>query len=261
MPLKNIPIYQRVLEDLKQRIISDEYRPGDLLPTEQALQKAYSTSRTTIRNAIRILETEGFVSRQQGRGTVLVSRSATQQLNYISSFSETLREKGLRAETGLLSIRKSKPNPLTAKKLEVSEESLVYTIQRTKLVDSKVIGFLNNRILADIVPNLEIYIDYLREHGLYETLESIYELEFLNAIETISVHMSTYSENDIFEVSEPIPLFHNERITRLKDGRLFEYVTTYVRTENFEYRVVLNGRKKTQQAFESNTPISREASL
>jgi GntR family transcriptional regulator len=243
-------IYKRILEDLKQRIVSDEYRLGSLLPTEQKLQEAYSTSRTTIRNAIKILETEGLVSRQQGRGTILISRPTTQRLNNISSFSETLREKGLRAETGLLTVRMGKPNPLAAKRLEVPEDRLIYTIQRTKLVDGKVIGFLNNRILSDIVPDLDTHTEYLREHGLYETLESIYGLELLSAIETISVHMSSHFENDVFEVNEPIPLFHIERITKLKDGRIFEYVTTHVRTEYFEYRVVLNSRKNKQQALE-----------
>jgi GntR family transcriptional regulator len=243
--IKNMPIYKRIAEDIRRRIFSNDFKENGLLPTEQELQQTYEASRTTIRSAVGLLEVEGLVSRQQGRGTAIVSRPATQQMNSISSFSEALSEQGLHPTTGLLHIRKIRPSAIAARKLEISEDTSIYVVQRTKLVEGTVVGYLNNRIVADIVPDLERHDDDLRRHGLYEVLESTYHLEFLNAIETISVHMSALLENDIFEVDESIPLFCSERITRLGDGRAFEYVTTHVRAENFTYRVVLNGRRET----------------
>lgn len=255
MSTKNLPTYQEIVIDFKEKIHSGYYRVGDLLPTEQELQSEYATSRTTIRNAISVLENEGYVSRQQGRGTMLLSRRPIQNLNYISSFTETLKERGYTAETGLLSIRKTHPSPMVASKLEISMEEYIYSIQRTKLVDGKVIGFLNNRILAEIAPNLEEKVDYLRDHGLYETLEKLYNLHLQSAVENISVHMSSHFENEIFEISDSVPLLKSERITQLEDRRIFEYVTTYVLTENYEYQVYLVGRTR----FKNSLPSLDEA--
>jgi DNA-binding FadR family transcriptional regulator len=46
-------------------------RNGNRLPTERELAQALKLSRTTIRNAMALLESEGVVSREVGRGTFL----------------------------------------------------------------------------------------------------------------------------------------------------------------------------------------------
>ena len=43
--------------------------PGERLPSEPALAKHFDVSRTTIREVMSQLETEGFVQRRQGSGT------------------------------------------------------------------------------------------------------------------------------------------------------------------------------------------------
>jgi DNA-binding GntR family transcriptional regulator len=97
--------------------------------------------------------------------------------------------------------------------------------------------------VADVVPGLENYSEHLRNHGLYETLEKHYKLEMGIAFKTISVIMSNDFMNDLFGTNAFVPLFKNERITKLTNGKVFESVTSYIRTENFNYSVILNGRK------------------
>lgn len=261
MAYKRTPAYLRIAEDLRGKITTNQYEVGALIPPEQKLQEQYSASRTTIRNAIDVLESEGLISRKQGRGTVVVSRYAVQQLKYISCFTDALHEKGIKTETGMINIRKITPNPVIASRLQIPTSSFIYAMQRTKLAEGKVFGFLNTRIVAEIVPDLDKYSDSIRENGFYETLERIYKLEIHSAVETISVHMSSVFENEIFEIDEFVPLFQNERTTKLSNGRIFEYVTTYVRTENFEYRVALQGRKKPDSSSmdrteENHQPVS-----
>jgi GntR family transcriptional regulator len=246
MSYRSTPAYLRIAEDLKEKITTDQYGVGGLIPPEQKLQEQYSTSRTTIRNAIDVLEKEGLLSRKQGRGTVVVSRYAVQQLKYISCFTDALHEKGIKTETGLINIRRIPANSIAAGKLQIPINSFIYLMQRTKLAEGRVFGFLNTRVVAELVPDLERHADLIREEGFYETLEKIYKLEIHTAVETISVHMSSDFENEIFEIDGSVPLFQNERITKLNNGRIFEYATTYVRTENFEYRVALQGRRKPE---------------
>jgi GntR family transcriptional regulator len=248
MAYKSNSVYSTIAKDLREKIATNQFEVGALIPTEQRLQEQYSASRTTIRAAIEVLQKEGLLSRKQGRGTVVVSKQAVQQLQHISCFTEALHEKGIRTETGLITIRKVAANPIVAGKLQIPSGTTIYAMQRTKLADGKVFGFLNTRVVADFVPDLDKYAEQIREQGFYETLESVYKLEIQSAVETISVHMSSAFENEVFEMVESVPLFQNERVTMLSSGKIFEYVTTYVRTENFEYRVVLQGRKKRENA-------------
>lgn len=77
------PLYLQITEILKQKILHGEIVPGDNLPAEPELCDLFGVARGTIRQALSKLENEGFVRREQGRGTFVVwgaRRSMTQQL-------------------------------------------------------------------------------------------------------------------------------------------------------------------------------------
>lgn len=58
-----------VVEQLKERIISGEYKSGDQLPTEGALCELFGVSRITVREALKKLNMMGLVEIKQGKGT------------------------------------------------------------------------------------------------------------------------------------------------------------------------------------------------
>src|SRR4030065_30098 len=89
-----IPRYLRVYGSLKAQVEAGDFKLGEFLPAAPELQKLFNVSRTTVRRAVELLAQEGFVSIQQGKGTEVLDFKATQRLQYVSSFSETLQEKG-----------------------------------------------------------------------------------------------------------------------------------------------------------------------
>ena len=58
-----------VVEQLKERIISGEYKSGDQLPPEGALCDLFGVSRITVREALKKLNMMGLVEIKQGKGT------------------------------------------------------------------------------------------------------------------------------------------------------------------------------------------------
>ena len=64
---------QNLYEDIKNRICSDiylgRYNDGDRLPAERDLQEEYGISRVTVRKSLELLERDGLVLREIGRGT------------------------------------------------------------------------------------------------------------------------------------------------------------------------------------------------
>jgi DNA-binding transcriptional regulator YhcF (GntR family) len=67
-----LPIYVRVADDLRMKFGHSPFEYGALLPGELELSKAYNLSRGTIRKALDILANEGLISRQAGRGTLIL---------------------------------------------------------------------------------------------------------------------------------------------------------------------------------------------
>lgn len=88
------PLYLTVKEILKERIISGEYGLYSLIPTENELEQEFNVSKITIRKAIQILESEGFVSKKSGSGTKVISNGLYNTLKRSQSFAKTLHDEG-----------------------------------------------------------------------------------------------------------------------------------------------------------------------
>jgi DNA-binding GntR family transcriptional regulator len=68
------PLRDKVVGELRRRIIDGVYRPGDRL-TEERLADDFGVSRNPVREAIRVLESEGFLIAQPRRGAMVASMS------------------------------------------------------------------------------------------------------------------------------------------------------------------------------------------
>ena len=104
--MAKIPAYRQLYTSLKKEIKEGRYKPGTFLPTESEMEAEYGVSRTTVRRAISLLTNEGYLSVTQGRGTEVQDISTSQRLNKITSFTETLRQRGYRVTTQGLALEK-----------------------------------------------------------------------------------------------------------------------------------------------------------
>lgn len=79
--VEHAPIYGLVVEQIRRAIHMGTYIPGDKLPPERELAKHLGVSRTTVREAIRVLEGEGYVESRRGAtgGVVVLDRGQTEE--------------------------------------------------------------------------------------------------------------------------------------------------------------------------------------
>ena len=85
--------------------------PGDKLPPERELAEAFGVSRTSVRDAIRVLEMQGMVEPRQGDGTLVRDLSPD---SLVSPLASVLGRNG-RLLTELLDVRKILEPPLAAR--------------------------------------------------------------------------------------------------------------------------------------------------
>ncbi|WP_321382572.1 GntR family transcriptional regulator [uncultured Enterococcus sp.] len=116
--------YQQIADEIRTKILNEEYPVGTVIPPELKLQESYQVSRHTIRQAIALLANEGFLRKEKGSGTYVdnlfktkeASEKRTKTIGVITTYlsdyifpsiirgiEETLRENGyslLLASTG-----------------------------------------------------------------------------------------------------------------------------------------------------------------
>ncbi len=61
--------YFQLMEEIKTQILSGDIKSGEKLPSENELSAHYQVSRQTVRKALAILENEGYIYAEHGRGT------------------------------------------------------------------------------------------------------------------------------------------------------------------------------------------------
>ncbi|GGI09790.1 GntR family transcriptional regulator [Egicoccus halophilus] len=70
-PLLRAPLYEAIAERLLSHVVQSDLREGDKLPGERELARRLGVSRTTVRQAIVALQTQGIVEVRHGGGTFL----------------------------------------------------------------------------------------------------------------------------------------------------------------------------------------------
>lgn len=73
-PLDDHPAYRQIANVIEQRIVGRSLRTGDPLPSESDLARQFGVNRSTIREAIRELETQGLLGRGRGEKRLRVTR-------------------------------------------------------------------------------------------------------------------------------------------------------------------------------------------
>ena len=67
-----IPIYIQIIDQIKHAIAVSELNPDDQLPTVRELAADLDVNFTTVARAYRLLDEEGLISTQHGRGTYIL---------------------------------------------------------------------------------------------------------------------------------------------------------------------------------------------
>jgi GntR family transcriptional repressor for pyruvate dehydrogenase complex len=71
-PIERQKIYELIADRLLRRISQRHLRPGDPLPTERELTQAFRAGRSSVREALRMLESKGVIE-NRGNGTFVVA--------------------------------------------------------------------------------------------------------------------------------------------------------------------------------------------
>ncbi len=65
------PLYIQVAKIIRDKILSGEWKHDEALPPEKSLCVEFGIARGTLRQALQLLESEGYLMREQGRGTFI----------------------------------------------------------------------------------------------------------------------------------------------------------------------------------------------
>src|SRR6185436_5109821 len=90
------PLYAQVARDLAGQVRRGTMAPGQRLPAEPVLARAYGVNRLTVREALTTLTRQGLVRRVQGVGSFVADAAVRHRVDAgLASLTDALRVQGL----------------------------------------------------------------------------------------------------------------------------------------------------------------------
>lgn len=233
---KKQPLYDQLVDILTEKI-DQEFRPGDLLPSERVLSERYGLSRTTVRLALSELERLGLVVRQHGRGTFVADRS-TQATNLMQSYSftEHMRSLGRVPETTILEFSEIDADKNLAEHMGVRLGDRLFKLKRLRSADGTPmmveVSYLPVRKFLTLKRNV------LDSMPLYDIVEKVYHEKIRAAEEEFYASVARPADAHLLDIAESAPVLDLERVTYNADNEVIEYTLSVARADQFKYRVV-----------------------
>lgn len=230
------PLYDQLVDILTEKI-EQEYRPGDLMPSERELSERYGLSRTTVRLALQELERLGMVVRQHGRGTFVADRSAqATNLSQQYSFTDQMRSMGRVPETTLLEFSEIDADKQLAERMGVRLGDRLFKLKRLRSADG--IPMMVEKSYLPVRKFLTLKRPLLDSMPLYEIVETVYHEKIRLAEEEFFASVARSADAHLLGIAEGDPVLDLVRTTYNTSNEIIEYTLSVARADQFKYKVV-----------------------
>lgn len=231
-----LPRYQRLRDELAAQIAEHRWRPGEAIPTEQELARAYDVAVGTVRKAVDVLVADGLLERFQGRGTFVRRASFDGSLFRFFRFQSRRGERRIPASRILLREVIDAPSAVAAT-LQIETGAQVIRMSRLRLIDDA-------PILAE-----EIWLPYepfaafaeLDTAEIGDLLYPVYETHcnqvIASASETLTVDVVDPMHARLLRIETGTPVVVIERLAYGYDRRPLEWRRTRGPASEFLYQV------------------------
>jgi len=227
-----VPLYHQLKEILLEEIRSGKLKPNDRLPPEDQVAEAYGVSTITVRRTLMDLAAEGYIRREQGRGTFVSPFPLEQGPRELTSFSSDIAKRGLVPTSVVLKQEVVEAEEELAAHLKVPPFSEIFLLRRMRLADGEPLGIQSAHVPLQLAPGL--MDEDFGSGSLYATLQQKFGLAPVRAREVYTAAFIAGEEAQILRMQEGSLGLAAKRWTLLADGRTCEFVSSIMRADRYE---------------------------
>lgn len=229
------PLYRQIKTLITESLVSGEWRPGELIPSEIELASRFSVSQGTVRKAIGELADQNLLVRQQGKGTFVASHSEERsKFPYLRITPDRGALDDVAAR--LIDCRKVKLDAASGRKLGLPAGASAFLITRVMSISAKKAIYEEIRLPAARFKGLSV--ETIEQHHcmLYSMYETEFDVRILHVEEQIKALAAERAAAGHLGVSEGAPLLVIERVAYTYAEKPVELRRSYCNTKEHHYR-------------------------
>lgn len=228
-----VPLYIQIADTLLGQIETGVMPPGHRLPSERELGQTLGVSRTTIRQALQVLDARGLLFRRQGQGTYIAGPRIERQAGKLVPFTLSMQRRGYLTEARLVALEKAPAEAAVAAELGLAVSAPIYFICRVRMVNREPVLLERLSVPAELFAGLETH--NLAKRSLYEVMETEYRIRVSKARQSLEPVVATEYEAGLLAIHPGSPLMLERRLAFDEDGRAVEHGRDLFRGDRFRF--------------------------
>lgn len=237
------PLYQRIRDDLEGKIKNGHYKKGEYIPSEEKLVINYNASRTTIRNAIRELVSDGYLTIVRGKGTKVTSSKLSDNIPNLISFTEIIKQQGLKPSTLEIRLGKIRATEKIAEKLDIDVDEEVLEIYRVRAVDDEPIAINQSFIPCKFIETFDM-LALKKRHSLYKILKEDFNISIEMSIDNISAISADAYTAKTLNIVKGDPLLYIDRVAYDQNNNAIDYSKVIYRGDRYSHAIIMRKNQK-----------------
>ncbi len=228
----HLPLYAQVRDILAARIVSGDWKPGQLIPNEFRLADELGVSQGTVRKALDMMATQQLLVRRQGRGTFVLEHTPT---DVLFRYFQLYERNGDRATPDSVGTRtqSSKASPQERHKLELETGARVLRVHRVRTVHGQPMISETITVPSALFPGIEKRADI--PNTLYDLYQQDFGVTVTNADERLTAVAATPDDAALLNIEPGAPLLEIDRLAFGADGAVVEWRVSRCETSKISY--------------------------
>ncbi|MBA6439773.1 GntR family transcriptional regulator [Streptomyces sp. GMR22] len=240
-PTSDRAVFRQIADALREAIDKGRFREGDKLPSETELVEHFGVSRMTVRNSLSLLQQEGLVVSEHGKGVFVRPRPPVRRLasdrfarrhrdQGKAAFTVEAEAAGSRPEVDGLEVKEERPSPDVSARLGSPRKVLAR--RRRYLLDGRPVEFATSYLPLDLARNTAIAQPNPGPGGIYARLEELgHRLDHFD--EEIRARMPSPAEVRTLQLASGVPVISLTRTAFDSDGRAVEVCDTVMAADAY----------------------------
>ncbi|MEW2452887.1 GntR family transcriptional regulator [Streptomyces albus] len=240
-PTSDRAVFRQIADRIREAIDKGRFKEGAKLPSESELVEHFGVSRMTVRNALSLLQSEGLVTAEHGKGVFVRPRPPVRRLasdrfarryrdQGKSAFTVEAEAAGSKPEVDSLEVKEEKPAPDISARLGSPRKVLAR--RRRYLLDGRPVEFAVSYIPLDLTRGTQIAEPNPGPGGIYARLEELgHRLDHFD--EEVRARMPSPAEVKTLRLSSGVPVISLFRTAYDTEGRAVEVCDTVMAADAY----------------------------
>jgi GntR family transcriptional regulator len=226
-----LPLYRQVKDRLVQRLLSRDWPPGHLLPSETELAGELGVSQGTVRKALDEMAAERLLVRRQGRGTFVAEHD---EQRILFQFFKLVADDGARVfpESRVISVTPEEADADDRRILALLDKARVIRIRRVRSLGGRPVIIETITVPRSVFPGLEHGEIPNNIYGLYDAR---FGVTVARAQEKLKAAALDARDAELLGAAEGDPAPIIDRLAIALDGRPVEWRVSLCLTDGFHY--------------------------